>query len=289
MSRIIYPGSYKENGPWIMDKEGLASFENMVNRVADEQSMATKKKYIPQHIVTLENGQKIVANSLSELELSNDLKTHYVTKLHTKIDEENRYIFCTEFTFQLGNRALHSFQYDIRDIGDESVKLRCINIVDEWVNENRPSFLLRLWNSIHSAVFFLGLFVAFFILATATSDTPHETTCQQELLDSAYEIIEQGVNEENVYLALQILLEKEFSDVSLSIQPKVPTVDFWIGFVCICVVTLVVAFCPIAHIAIGIGKQKVKFWKGYIKILTYFIPTAIILPLLINFVSSIIT
>ena len=289
MSRIIYPGSYTEEGPWLIDKIKLATFEEMVNRVADEQSIATGKKHLPQHIVTLENGQKIVANSLSELELNNDLKTHYVTKLHTKIDEEHRYIYCTEFTFQLGNRASHSFQYDIRDVGDESVKLRCINLVDEWINENRPPVLLRIWSGVHSAAFFLGVFVFFFMLATVTGDSPRETLYQQELLDRAYDIIEQGVDECNVYLALETLLEKEFSYVPSSFQPEVPSRDFWIQLICVCVVTLLVTFCPIAHIAVGLGKRKVKFWNRYVQIITYFIPTAVILPLLINIVSSIIT
>jgi len=52
---------------------------------------------------------------------------------------------------------------------------------------------------------------------------------------------------------------------------------------------LVVVFTPKASFAIGKGKRKVNFWKNYYKFLLKIFPAMILLPIIINILSSFIT
>ena len=58
-----------------------------------------------------------------------------------------------------------------------------------------------------------------------------------------------------------------------------------IGFI----VCLIFTATPKPSFAVGRGKKKVAFWKGYYKFLLKFLPIWVLLPIVLNLVSYLIT
>jgi len=283
MSRLIYPGSRKVEGPWLLDKVNLQTFENMVNEIVIEFCNGSEKEYKAEYILTFSDGKSIVEQSLLNFDKNYDIRTALPQNLIVKIYNGNDAIYCTELNFKLNDRMLQAFDYNIRGITQEESKLIIINKIEDWIEENQPSKFLRWWNRHYSIFpfFFIGFFLSIIIFQNSDSQL-----YQNSLTPQIQNILEHGVDESNYTTALELLLIKEYSYVSPSFQSKGDTtVDLLIILICL-IIAVVGFYCPKSNISIGSGRKKVKFWKTYERFITISIPTLIILPLLVNFISS---
>lgn len=59
MSRLIYPGSRKVEGPWLLDKTSLQTFEKMVNAIVAEFCNDSEKEYKAEYTITFSDGYSI--------------------------------------------------------------------------------------------------------------------------------------------------------------------------------------------------------------------------------------
>ena len=286
MSRLIYPGSRKIEGPWLLDKDSLQKFETMINEIVSEFCHDSGEEYKPEYTITFSDGKRIIEQSLLNFDINNDIKTALPQKLIVKIYSKIHDIFCTELTFNLGDRMFQSFDYSIRNTVHEEVKLIITNKIEDWVEENKPKKFLMWWNK--NFVFFPVLCVSVILITLLLFSSSSSTSqlYQDSLLPQVQDILEHGIDENNLTTALELLLIKEYSYTPPSFQSNAdPTIYLLIIIVCI-LVAIVGACCPKANIAIGAGRKKVQFWKTYIRIMTVSVPTLILLPLLINFISS---
>lgn len=286
MSRLIYPGSRKIKGPWLLDKNNLQKFETMIGEVVAELCADSGKEYKPEYTITFSSGKSIVEHSLQDFDIINDIRAELPQELVVKIYYGNISILCTELTFNLNERMLQSFSYNIRDTIHEESKLIIINKIEDWIEENKPSNFLTWWNNNYIYFPLLGIAIICLALLLFTTQNSTSQLYQNSLIPQIEDILEHGIDESNLSTALEFLLIKEFSYVPPSFQSKVnPTIYLLVIIVCI-LIAVVGACPPKANIAIGAGRRKVQFWKNYVKIITISIPTLIILPLLINFISS---
>lgn len=286
MSRLIYPGSRKIEGPWLLDKDNLQSFETMINEITSEFSHDSGEEYKSEYTITFSDGKSIIEQSLLAFDINNDIKTALPQKLVVKIYSASHSIYCTELTFDLNNRILQYFDYSIRNTVHEESKLIIINKIEDWIEENKPSKFLTWWNKNYVLLPALCIGVIFITLLVFSSLRSPAQLYQESLTPQIQNILEHGVDESNFTTALELFLIKEYSYVPSSFQSKgVPTGYFVVIIVCI-LIAIIGSQCPKANISIGAGRKKVKFWKAYVKIITVSIPTLILLPLLVNFLSS---
>ena len=286
MNRFIYPGSRKIEGPWLLDKESLQTFETMVNEITSEFSADTGEEYESQYTIAFTDGKCVEESSLSAFDTDNDIKNLLPQKMIIKIHPKAHCISCTELTFLLNKKLIQSFEYNIRDVHTEEVKLRIINKIEDWIDENRPSKLLAFWSDIYGLFPLLCSLVLGSTLGIFIVNITSSSLYQKTLSSQVQSILENGIDESNYMLALEYLLSKEFSYVPSSFQGKLDLTIYIIVMIFSILFSFIGYFCPKANIAIGAGRRKVKFWKTYIKFITISIPTLILLPLFINFISS---
>lgn len=287
MSRLIYPGSRKVEGPWLLDKTNLQTFEKMVNAIVTEFCNDSGEEYRAEYTITFSDGKNIVEHSLLNFDNNHDIRNALPCKLLVKIYSGNSSIYCTELTFELNHRMFQSFDYNIRNITKEESKLIIINKIEDWIEENQPSKFMKWWNKYYSIFpfFFFGGF--FSILFTYTSRTSASQLYQNSLRPQIQIILEHGVDESNYMNALELLLTKEYSYVPSSFEVTSNNPKIYLLLILICLVISIIGFlCPKANIAIGAGRKKVKFGKSYERFITISIPTLILLPLLEKFISS---
>lgn len=286
MSRLIYPGSNKIEGPWLLDKDNLQKFESMINEIVSVFCADSGKKYKAEYILTFSDGRSIIEQSLLNFDINNDIKNALPQRLVVKIYCGNSSIYCTELNFNLNSRMLQAFDYSIRDTVHEESKLIIINKIEDWIVENKPSKILIYWNRVYSFIPYLCvsfITASLVLFAKLTSTTQ---LYQESLAPQIQGILEHGVDESNFTDALELFLIKEYSYVPSSFQAKSdPRGYFLIIVVCI-LITIIGFCCPKANISIGAGRKKVKFWRAYVRVITVSIPTLILIPLLVNFISS---
>ena len=286
MSRLIYPGSRKVEGPWLLDKTNLQTFERMVNAIVAEFCNDSEKEYKAEYTITFSDGKSIVEHSLLNFDSNHDIRNALPRKLLVKIYSGNSSIYCSELTFELNHRMSQSFDYNIRNITQKQTKLIIINKIEDWIEENQPSKFLKWWNRYYSIFpfFFIGGF--FSILSIFMSRTSASQLYQNSLSPQIQSILEHGVDESNYMNALELLLTKEYSYVPPSFETKSNPTIYLLLILIFLIIAIVGFHCPKSNIAIGAGRKKVKFWKSYERFITISIPTLILLPLLENFISS---
>lgn len=286
MSRLIYPGSRKIDGPWLLDKTNLETFEKMVNEIVVEFCNDSKKQYKAEYIITFSDGKSIIEHSLSNFNSNHDIRNALPHILLVKIYSENNSIYCTELTFKLNHRMSQSFDYNIRNTTQEESKLIIINKIEDWIEENQPSKILRWWNKYYNSFPFFSLGGFCLILCIAMSFNSASQLYQNSLTPQIQNILEHGVDENNYMDALELLLTKEYSYVPSSFEAKNNSTIYILLFFTFLIIAIIGVVCPKSNIAIGAGRGKVKFWKSYIYVITFLIPTLIVVPLLVNFISS---
>jgi len=288
MSKLAYPGSREIEGPWLLDKESLHKFETMVNDIVKVFCDSSGEEYKTEYTIVFSDRKSIVEQSLRDFDINNEIKNSVPQKLVVSIftDRFTSRLYCTELTFKLNQRSFQSFEYNIRGIEDEKSKLMIINRIEEWVEENQPSRFLKIWNAVHVLLPILCFIAIYIVLYAFSAYNDTDKLYQNSLLPQMQSILEQGIDESNFTTALELLLIKEYSYVPPSFEAKTDP------RVAICPISIfliigVVGFCcPKANIAIGAGKKRVKYWKRYERLITVTIPTVIILPVLVNYISS---
>lgn len=288
MSKLAYPGSREIDGPWLLDKESLQKFESLVSDIVKVFCDSSGKAYKPEYTIVFSNRKSIVEQSLRDFDIKNEIKNFVPQKLVVSIftDGFASRLYCTELTFKLNRRSSQSFEYNIRGVEDEQLKLVIINKIEEWIEENQPSRFLKTWDAVHMLFPYLCFIAIYIVVCVFLANNDTDKLYQESLLPQLQSVLEQGIDESNFTTALELLLIKEYSYVPASFETKIDPR----GLICPISIVLIIGVvgfcCPKANIAIGAGKNRVKYWKRYERLITVTIPTMIILPMLINLISS---
>lgn len=286
MSKYIYPGSNEVKGPWLLDKDSLQSFEDMINEITGELSTDTEEDYKVRYELSFTDGKSIVDSTLSDIDINNDIKQLCPQILTVKIYSGTYSIYCTELVFDF-KKSFPSFRYDIRDTNSEETKLRITNKIEDWIEDNKPSKFLSIWKNLSSYFLCYGLLIIGLFLSIFSFRNSSLSAYQHSLSTQVEAVLETGINENNYMEALELLLAKEYNYVPSTFHNEINLFGYIIAIFIIIFICTIGYFSPKPNIALGAGRKKVKFWKSYIKIITVSIPTLILLPLLINFIYSI--
>jgi len=103
-------------------------------------------------------------------------------------------------------------------------------------------------------------------------------------------MLKQGLNEQQRQRALEIILalESDYVPAGMPQVQKPSTAWFWwfagIGLA----ISTLISFPPRTQIGIGRGESRIKQWKAWIRFISVFIPSSILLPLLIDRLRNVI-
>lgn len=286
MSKYIYPGSNEVDGPWLLDKDSLQKFENMINEITGELSVDAEEDYKIRYELSFTDGKSIIESSLSDIDINNDIKQLCPQRLTVNIYSDTHPIYCTELIFDF-KKSFPTFKYDIRNTNSEETKLRVTNKIEDWIENNKPSKFLSVWSHLSFYFPLYGALILMLILLAFSSRNSSLSAYQRSLSSQVEAVLENGINENNYMKALELLLAKEYDYVPSTFQNEIDPFGYIISIFITILVCTIGYFSPKSNIAIGAGRNKVKFWKSYVKIITYTIPTLILLPLLVNFITSI--
>lgn len=286
MSKYIYPGSNEVKGPWLLDKDSLQKFEDLINEITGELSTDTEEDYKVRYELSFTDGKSIVDSTIINIDINNDIKQLCPQILSVKIYPGTYSIYCTELVFDF-KKSFPSFRYDIRNTNNEETKLRITNKIEDWIENNKPSKFLSIWDNLSSLFPLFGVLIVLLILLIFSLKNSSLSAYQQSLSKQAETLLETGINENNYIEAVELSLAKEYDYIPSTFHNEINPLGYIIAIFITIFVCTIGYFSPKSNIAIGAGRNKVKFWKSYVKIITYTIPTLILLPLLVNFITSI--
>jgi len=100
----------------------------------------------------------------------------------------------------------------------------------------------------------------------------------------AKELAKQGVNQENINRAVEIILKLETGFVPDGFTTSKPFLSKWVIIVGVplLILFIILWFPPKTYLGFGLGEIKIKRWKLWLKIITVIIPVNILLPILLD-------
>ncbi len=168
-------------------------------------------------------------------------------------------------------------------IKDINCKQEIIYVIDKWVAKYSQSYWLKIWEKFQisiSLLIFFGIY-SFFILIYSSSN-PYA----QNINIKANQLINSGITSQNINLAVELLLRKNFGIYST--KPIILNDKYVIWYPLIILIgLLVLAFKPKTIIGIGRNTVKMKLMLSWTKILMISIPTYFILPIIYEILKSV--
>ena len=301
-----YRGNRTVYGSWLMDEKSLCGLEdvagsiysflfeiqeNMLKEADDSSTQKYNVEYLKKY--SYEPTIKVIFSDEVELQEKSfgdifDL-LEFRDKLPQKIVVTLRcFGIKVEMTLSSGKFSSNYFKYEV--LGDEkyenyeAYKNIVIGKIENWIDENKPDLFLTVWYNAAqcSSAVILILFVIMGMVSIAYIDSRERYYNIFE--NEIQEIVESGVTDENRDRAIELLLIKEYKYIPKDWEPENSNMGNGVLVACMIGVSLCmfIKICPKSNYAIGKGKRRVKFWNQYRKIIYGLIPTAIIIPILIN-------
>ncbi len=292
MSRLYIPTEEKIKGPWLISQRDLenldkrldliqkklyiASLNNM--QLKPEEDLLNEAVIEKKIIISSNNKSKLTDNSL--LDVLKDQKLTNLNPFKLEIEIGKKY---SEFVFLLSvsNKNEGILEYAVECI-DEKTKDEIKYEIDNWIEEIKPSKLKQFWsNYLSSSLILIGI-IYFMILFGNLFESP-KSTYKEILKIKADSLINNGItnNNQNQAIDLILKLQSEYIPAKINekrnIQPKIlklliiSTLCFFVLFI-----------APKTTIGLGKNKQKLKFYKFWVKFVFIFIPSVIIIPFLFN-------
>jgi len=284
-----------DKGPWLLTEETLENIDAVMEKAFNQFSEAEKKKdekhhsYIEKKLtIGFKDGTSADFKSFKEFAVSEIYSNLKPVQFSYEIDS----------TYNKINIALmdgwldRSFQYYVR-CEDDNLEDDFIYDINKIYNAAKPNELIMViskFGILSWIIFLLSLVVIYFVqnnqykvpIGNMTRNKIYQILSKEELAKEDYLDI---IKYKTIYdMGFYSLME---NDELIIVRNKLNKI--WNH----CLITgsllcLILTTNPKATFAVGKNKPKVKFWKSYYRVIYYFIPVAIILPILISIVSQII-
>ena len=167
-----------------------------------------------------------------------------------------------------------------------------------WLEPIKQKRWIKLWASAGGLVSYFGFMIALVISGPLSSQLlgePSTAKIVNRAIDKqAEELLEGGIEQDEVRKAIELLLKRNTNYIPADIQiiptpfyqkPVFKKVCAW--NVAFAIILAIIAISPKSNIGIGQGNRKVRFWKKWIQINIYSIPslifTAILFPKIASF------
>lgn len=306
MGHLQYPQKREIKGPWLICQEDLEkldvvllnidalikkSWESQIQiEVYSENSNATKEE--------LEN----LINERKDRSYGNvhEKKCEFITKDEHKLldvgimgllrDNTLKTLSPREFHANIVHGAYYQNKFDLRisDLyrGDLRYEIECFDSsirdevqyeIDKWIDKLKPNRVLQFWSNYSDLFVWFLLFPLIFlgVFGVSTSFSSYSDVLKTE----ASEIINHGIDSTNRDAAIVLLLKSESGYIPKDfIRIKKPMNPVFLKLLILGIVIYIFSFFP-PKTTIGVGKmkQRLVFYKFWIKLVTVTLPTILIL------------
>jgi hypothetical protein len=158
--------------------------------------------------------------------------------------------------------------------------------LNNWAESTQLRKWIQLWKIINQGQWFLVMiyFVFFGIFIQLDSDL-----YKKDLKNEANLLLKDGIDSTEITESIEIMLSLDTKFVPKDYKKEnLSTKYYLIGLIILIVICIPLSFSPKSNIEIGLGKNKIKKWKIWIRIISITIPIGIILPIFINKIGSLI-
>ncbi len=309
MAQLIIPTDRKIKGPWLIDptflesldqtisiidskleeafntsleleaKEYFEEYKNVINELDLEKSKTKVgefyrfKKSEKLVVITDKNGDKIRDESLVQLLKDRKLEHFEPTELHLQITKGP-----CEFMLEISTKYFGDLK--TRTKVPDDILFEDINYeLNKWIEKNRPNMAMQTWSSWFPFAAFPILFLLFILtpfLFKSTSDI-----YKQNLKQQSHAILKDGLTDQEIKQAIQILLENQSNyvpnDFATTVRTNRTLLFTW-GTMLITVLILLIK--PRTVIGLGRNKWKVSFYRKWTYFVLVFIPVSFVFPIL---------
>lgn len=308
MGQLIVPKNHNYKGPFLIDKKALEELNESLNIVEELLNNAYNielKKVVDAHFekykkfddkYTLTKAKKEVsesypfANSKTEVWLTskqkksitdssllNLLQDPQISELYPKNIIVNIEKGPCTFSLELSTKYEGDIETKIDGVKDDIVNEVTYEI-SKWIDKYKPNFATKIWSNYFPYVFApLVLIIFFMVMFIYQND---KDLYQTQLLNESQELLIDGINQDEINKAVEIIIQKEVGYVPPDFSPtrEINSTVLWSGLIAL-IIILILSIKPISTIGLGKNTWKVKFYKKWIYFVLVFIPLSIIFPL----------
>lgn len=307
MGILLNPSKRTFSGPWLLDKVALEQLDEIVeyanqelekcrNEIIDSEaqkdfdqkkfdSLEKAKTFALKHswdtvrkdIVLISNDEsKLKDNSIKELLV--DPKIKNVSPKELSIDIE--YGRKNRFSFNAKQRYDGELEYDIQSTKSE-IEDELNYKLENWVDKYKPNIIQSKWLQLSFPLAIFSGFI-FFLFAINIYST-YKPSSQEIYKNQIDNLIASGINKENTTEAIDILLKINSGYIPEDVKEEVK-----ISETAKRVSIIALSFClmgifkPKTIIGVGKDKNKLKFYKRYLKFILFIIPGIFVYPYIIE-------
>jgi hypothetical protein len=296
MGRLFIPAERKIKGPWILQQNDLERLELVLNNIFEKLKSAlaedieknsekykyTKPKLNSSVVLVSKNKTQIIDKSI--LGILKDQKLNDLQPNELTIELGKRY---SGFAFLMTISANYdgALEYSV-ECQNEEIKDEIKYEVDKWLEECAPNKISQYWTNSLSFIT-IPLFIGLIFILLTLLFVSAESNYKNELNSKAQTIIKNGVNENNQFETLEIILklQTDFKPESqidkTTIRPEVLKI---LIITILCFILLEIK--PRTTIGVGKSKRKAIFYRFWQKSILVTIPTTIILPKLFDLIFN---
>jgi hypothetical protein len=302
MGRLNIISDANFQGAFLIGKEQLQELELVLAKVKDGLE---KAQLIKQSLPT---SLPVTGNLILDLHLNQSVKTNITisSKKNDKIISEYDSISAIWKDQKSKDFPIHKLSVNISNGGHDNslgleiecgyegfieYRLRCydesiledlIYELDQWIEKSKPSKVVKVWSMIGPAIGIIGGIFLLLMFTTLFDSQSYEDALNIE----GRHLIDSGINQSNLPHAIDIMLKIQTKYVPKNYEGASSfDNDAYKIFLISLVIYFIIIFPPRIVIAIGKGIKKVKFYKFWIKLTMFTIPTVIVLPKIIDIIQ----
>lgn len=312
MSRTYSPPEIGVAGPWLLDRKKLEELDSLILKI--EQGLEKSQRQEIKEIESKNIGDGKRYRTLDEAItyerssfggkvnktiniISKDKSRLTGTSLRKLITnpriEQFEPVFLS-IDIEYGRTNLFQMSFSKSSFTGLQFKLDCYepSIQDDlryevqgWIEENKPNKGSQLWLKFSSLIFIFSLIFVWLIIYIASQ--PQEVSSLDIYQKEITSLIEEGVNETNNDRVLELLLLLNINHVPEEYEIK-PIYNY--GLLRMAVLGLIVVllgiYPPKTTIGVGKDKNKIFYYRWYIRIVLISVPTLFILTPMIDWIRS---
>ena len=311
MGKLFNPSKRTFTGPWILDNSSLEELDEIVEyanyeleKTRNENIEATAikdfedKKYetfekakeyalkysydsIRKDITLISNDEsKLTDNSIKELLVDPKIKNFKPKELSVDIE----YGRLNMFSFNVKQRYEGELEYDVKSTKSE-VEDEINYKLENWVEKHKPLYIQSLWLKFAFPLAMFGGVICLIFAANIFST--YRPSSIQVYKDQIETIIEKGIDDKNQAEAMDLLLKINSGYVPPEIkeETRVSETAKRVSIISLAF-CLIGIFKPLTLIGIGKHKNKLKFYRRYMKLVLFVIPGIFIYPYVVDFIKN---
>lgn len=297
-------------GSWLMDEKALNELEKVAQSIYSylcdkrdkiEKNMSEKQleefdwRYLkrietaPQIEVTFSDETHVKKSMFEEIVDLLEVREKVPRKIEIKLSCMGIEV---KLTLSSGDFSSNYFSYEVSNDEKydnfEKEKNIIIGKIENWIDEFKPNWLSLIWYKLagFSTLGILFMLIIFFVVLIGYDSSQKKYL---ERYDNEVSVImQEGITDSNRDKAMELILAKQYEYIPKEwVQENSARYDSFIYIWLLLFAALwFLKICPKSNFFIGKGKQRVRFWRQYQKVIFVAIPTMIIIPIVINLITA---